>query len=91
MKHIFSALVALFMVAISLQAAIVKGKILDTNNKPLDYVNVVLLRQTNNALAGGGITDVDGLFSIDNITAGTYSLEVSFVGYKTYTKPIVIK
>lgn len=91
MKHIFSALIALFLVATSLQAAIVKGKILDTNNKPLDYVNVVLLRQTNNALAGGGITDVDGLFSIDNITVGTYRLEVSFVGYKTYTKPIVIK
>src|SRR5574344_2934353 len=91
MKHIFSALIALFIFTVSLQAATIKGKILDPNNQPLDYVNVVLLRQTNNALAGGGITDVDGLFSIDNITVGTYRLEVSFVGYKTYTKPIVIK
>ena len=91
MKHIFATFVALFICLITIQAATVKGKILDSGNQPLDYVNVVLLRQSNNILAGGGITDIDGLFTIENVTIGAYRLEISFIGYKTYTKLITIK
>jgi len=91
MKHIFYTLFALVVFTVNLQAAAIQGKILDPNNKPLDYVNVVLFHQTNNTLTGGGISDIDGIFTIDNVGKGTYRLEISFVGYKKYTKQIIIK
>lgn len=91
MKHIFATAIALFIFVIALPAATIKGKIIDTHNQPLDYVNVVLLHQSNDALAGGSITDVAGFFTVDNMMIGIYRLEVSFIGYKTYTKIITVK
>jgi len=38
----------------------------------------------------GATTDFDGLFSISNIEAGSYTLEVSFVGYETQNIPFEI-
>ncbi|MBP7965676.1 MAG: carboxypeptidase-like regulatory domain-containing protein, partial [Paludibacteraceae bacterium] len=91
MKHIFATAIALFIFVITLPAATIKGKIIDTNNQPLDYVNVVLLHQSNDALAGGSITDAAGFFTVDNMMIGIYRLEVSFIGYKTYTKTVTVK
>ncbi len=38
----------------------------------------------------GTITDVDGFFEIKNIPTGNYTLEISFVGYKTLQKKLFI-
>jgi outer membrane receptor protein involved in Fe transport len=38
----------------------------------------------------GSATDIEGKFLIKNIAAGTYTLQVSFVTYKTHTIPDVI-
>ncbi|MCB0746129.1 MAG: TonB-dependent receptor [Ignavibacteriae bacterium] len=68
------------------------GKILDANlNDPLPYVNIVLKSSNaNNEFVAGVITNDDGVFSLENIAPGNYDLEVSYVGYKTYSKPIYI-
>lgn len=33
----------------------------------------------------GGVTDLDGFFSIEKVPAGSYSLEISYLSYKTET------
>lgn len=44
----------------------------------------------NNTL--GAITDIDGSFTIKNIPAGTYDINISFVGFETYTaKGVVVE
>lgn len=38
----------------------------------------------------GASTDIDGNFLISSIAAGTYTLQISYVGYKTHTVPDVL-
>ncbi|MCV6630591.1 MAG: TonB-dependent receptor [Flavobacteriaceae bacterium] len=62
------------------------GKITDKemNNEPLAFANVVL-----KGTAKGVTTDFDGLYEIANLEPGTYTVVVSFVGYKTLEIPNV--
>ena len=57
----------------------VKGKVVDKENIPLPGVTVKVVG-TNMGIA----TDLDGLFSLQ-LPEGKYSLEFSFVGFKTVT------
>ncbi len=63
-------------------AQTIKGKISDTNGEPIAFANLVE-KGTNN----GGISDVNGLFTIE-VTKLPTTLEGSFIGYLTTTKDI---
>ncbi len=64
------------------QQNLVSGKVTDTNGQPLPGVTVAIVGTTQ-----GTITDVDGSFSIPNIT-GNETLTFSFVGMKSQTIPV---
>ena len=62
------------------------GKLTDTdyNNEPLPFANIFIKGTTQ------GITsDIDGLYSLENVVAGTYTVVYSFVGYETVEIPNV--
>jgi len=66
----------------------ISGVIIDQNTKQaLPYVNVVI-RDANNQILTGGITDSKGKFSIKKIDEGTHTVEIQFIGYKIYRKEV---
>ena len=83
-------LCALFVVGIvsAQETGSIAGTLLDkeANNQPLPFANV-LIKGTSK----GTTTDFDGLYTIENVTPGTYTLEFSFVGYETLEKEVVVK
>jgi hypothetical protein len=64
------------------QGGSVKGKVFDETSEGFPFVNVALYQNGN--IRGGATTDFDGAFKISNISAGTYDLEIKFIGYQTY-------
>ena len=56
----------------------------------MDYVNVVLLTDGTNEAKYGGVSDVDGEFLIDDVAVGKYTIEISFIGFTTYSKQIEV-
>ena len=64
----------------------VAGKLTDSdyNNEPLAFANVHIKGTTK-----GVTSDFDGLYSIENIKPGTYTLVYSFLGYETVEIPNV--
>ena len=69
------------------QQARVRGFVTDsTDGKPLQGVNVVLLDGAE--LVSGAVTDGDGHFLISNARAGSFLLQISFIGYQTITQEI---
>ncbi len=57
----------------------ISGKIIDSsNNDPLPGVNVIL-----KGTYYGAASDLNGNFSITGITPGSYTLEISLIGYRT--------
>ncbi|HKK44520.1 MAG TPA: SusC/RagA family TonB-linked outer membrane protein [Balneolaceae bacterium] len=68
------------------QTATLSGKVTDVNSgESLPGANVVLKE-----ILKGSSTDADGNYKITNIPAGTYTLEVSFIGYKKKAQTIDI-
>ncbi len=60
----------------------ISGKIIDDqDDSPLEYATIALYNQEDNSLVSGVITNADGSFLIENIKAGLYYLEASFMGY----------
>lgn len=96
MKKLLS--IIMLLIAFSIQAqdnpqpkiGTVTGKVLDANlQQPLPYVNVVI-KDVNQKIITGGITNEDGSFSVSQIPAGKSIVSIEFLGYKTETKSIEI-
>ncbi len=68
------------------QTGSVKGKLTEKDGNPIGYVNV-LLEETKQ----GTITDDRGLYEINNVKSGNYTLIVSSVSHKPGRKEIIIK
>lgn len=60
----------------------IKGKVISTNNSPVEFANVIL-KTHDSVFVTGGITDQRGRFEMDNIKTGKYNLEISSIGYET--------
>ena len=65
-----------------------QGTVTDENGEPLMFATIALKK--NGALITGVQTDFDGKYSFNDIDAGTYDVEVSFVGYSTKTTSGVV-
>lgn len=62
------------------------GKLTDKemNGEPLPFANVLI-----NGTSSGTTSDFDGLFALENLEPGTYTLSFSFVGYETLEIPSI--
>ncbi|HEX6983423.1 MAG TPA: SusC/RagA family TonB-linked outer membrane protein [Balneolaceae bacterium] len=68
------------------QTGTIKGKITEANtNEELPGANVVLKE-----LQMGASTDEEGNYIITNVPSGTYTLEISFIGYKKAEQSIEV-
>lgn len=91
MKVIQVILVFLFvsLFAHAQQGAIL-GYVLDrTTKEPVEFASVRLLKQTDSIFIKGTSSNVKGYFNL-SVPTGSYRIEVSFLGYKTYKKEVEI-
>ena len=90
MKRIVLFLVAVFAV-MAMDAAVVKGKIVDAGGSALDFVNVMLTSKSDKSAVYGAISDETGHFEVMNVPAGEYELDITFVGYQTIKRDVSVK
>ena len=75
------------MPMMALAQGTVKGKVIDSETKEeLSFVNIAVSPKGSKDIAGGVATDLSGGFEVNGLKFGTYTLTVSFVGYKTATR-----
>ncbi|TYB79891.1 TonB-dependent receptor [Bizionia myxarmorum] len=69
----------------------VSGKIIDQQNQPVAYANIVLL-SVSDSTAVRGTTSLDsGFFKITNVSNEKYIVQISFVGFKDVLLPIHVE
>jgi len=62
----------------------VSGSLIDSlSTQPIEYASVAIYKSIDNSLVTGALTNVKGVFTINNLTAGKYQIKSSFVGYRT--------
>ncbi|MBS1656644.1 MAG: TonB-dependent receptor [Bacteroidetes bacterium] len=66
----------------------ITGKVLDENKQPVSFASVTLLNAADSSLIKGEVSDEAGDFDIENISAGNYILNISFLGYEPYSREI---
>jgi len=65
----------------------VSGKIIDVETKqPLEYATISFISKKENKVVTGGITDINGKFSI-SVLQGMYSIKIEYMSFKTQTLP----
>lgn len=72
------------------QSAKISGKVFDNIKTSLPYATVIL-KNSENKLIEGLVTNEDGKFNFSNVKKGTYILKVEYIGFKDFLKKIVIK
>ena len=87
-RHMFSAAIAILLAVLPLNASAqsLKGKVVDENNEPLAYANV-MLQKADSTYLSGTMTDTLGMFILTPDPAASM-LHVSFIGYETYLAPV---
>ena len=59
------------------------GKVIDQQTKtPLEYCTISILDSNTNQLVEGGITNTDGIFSIE-VTKGTYTVLIDYISFES--------
>ncbi len=62
--------------------SIIQGVIKGSDEKPLQFSNVLLLKSTDSSLVKGVISDTSGKYSFKNIQNGSYLVTASFTGMR---------
>ena len=66
----------------------ISGSVNDTSNNPIAYANVVIINTNNSVDLKGSTTDEEGVFKIENIDNGNYTIKISFLGFEDYSKEL---
>lgn len=84
-------LVAIAMVASTLYASAqrhtVTGRVVEAENQPVAFATIVILN--GDRQVAGGTSDQDGHFALTS-SSGEYTLQASYIGYKSHKQQIVI-
>jgi hypothetical protein len=76
-----------FFTAIGQESYQVSGRLIASDTeKAISFANAVLMR--DGTVMTGSSSDTSGAFLISNVIPKTYTLSISFLGYKTYTQEI---
>ncbi len=63
-----------------------KGVVKDSLNSPFELANVVAINEETKGLESYGISDAEGKYRVQLANNGTYRIQVSYVGMKTFTE-----
>lgn len=74
-----------FISNVNSQITSLSGKIIAATDKsPVAFATVALLSMPDSTLVKGTITDFDGLYKVENVSAGKYILKVQVLSFKDY-------
>src|SRR5438132_13329900 len=91
MKRICSVLFLLTLVSLSANAQSIKGKLIDLiDNSPLPGATVQLSKLKDSTVTFNTVSDGKGLFRFNNLSADSFLLKISFVGYAEYRQFVTL-
>ncbi|WP_082422561.1 TonB-dependent receptor [Aquimarina longa] len=67
------------------QHGVIYGNVTGTTGKPLSKAHVYVLE-----IGKSAVTDDRGIYKIENVATGSYQIEVSYIGYTTLQKKVVL-
>ncbi len=72
------------------QTITLSGKVLDKENQPIEFANILLQKSDQETVQNGTITNQDGRFKLAVSEKGKYKLTISFVGFEDVNRELII-
>ena len=70
--------------SLPVEAGVIRGKVIDAKTRePMQFVNISVRKAGTTVPLKGMVTDETGTFHIAQLPEGSYTLSISFIGYKT--------
>ena len=77
--------------SLPVEAGVIRGKVIDAKTRePMQFVNISVRKAGTTVPLKGMVTDETGTFHIAQLPEGSYTLSISFIGYKTIEKPFTL-
>ena len=87
MKTFTSTVLALcFAVSLFSQSASIKGVLQTAEGEPVLFSNVVLYNAADSSMLKVEVSDESGVFRMDGLSAGSYFITATYVGYADFRK-----
>lgn len=87
MKLYFSTILV-FICGLSFSQVKLEGFVKDSLGSPLELANVIAINKTTSALDSYGITNAEGQYRLDLKKNTTYSIQVSYIGMKSFSQTL---
>ena len=72
-------------------SGVIKGRVVDENNQPVEYATAVLKNSTTNKFVTGAVCNYKGEYVIEDVEPGEYVLSTKMIGFgKTESQKIVV-
>jgi hypothetical protein len=92
MKKLFTFFALLSIPFLAQAQVTIQGKIADEKSQSVPFVSVALIAAKDSQLVKGALTDDGGAYSIPSVSAGSYRILATAVGFsKSYTPAFEIK
>jgi len=72
------------------QSLSVSGTVIDADNNPIEFANIMILSEDESEILKGTSTDDNGYFHILNLETNTYILKISYIGFENFNQKIVL-
>lgn len=92
LKHNTLLILFTFLMYYSLaQNSTISGKVVDRlTNQSIEYANVIIKIKSDSSFISGGITNAKGVFRVNGLSPGNYTVEIRFIGYQSQIKHIFL-
>ncbi|MDX1685005.1 MAG: outer membrane beta-barrel family protein [Saprospiraceae bacterium] len=67
-----------------------RGVVIDSSSVPMVSATVVLIEPLDSTMIAYALTNEKGQFTLTNIPAGTYGLQITYIGYGTFRQKVVV-
>jgi len=68
----------------------ISGKVIDSNGSPIEFANVIISIENEEAFFKGTSTDNKGFFNLGNLSTSTYFIRISYIGYEDFDQKIIL-
>ena len=91
LSKLLSFLAVLMLGIANTLAQTVDGMLVDEQNRPLAFANVVLLSLPDSVYYRGELSADNGLFQFDGVKKGHYLLKISYLGYQEVEQELSVE
>lgn len=88
LRFLISTFLLVLCATVFAQDYSVTGKVVDATNNAIEFANVIILKEKGGEFIKGTSTDNNGVFTIDNLGAETYFLNISYIGFREFEQII---